>query len=109
MIINGQPYPLTLISDRYQGCYSGGRWLAFNEYLDAVYHAVGFGFEDDDVTCSEFWADPQPIGVGDTPDEAIQMLVELIEDGCTCPNVHVGMKAVGKELSPNCPVHNDPF
>jgi hypothetical protein len=64
-------YPVTIIQDRYTGTYSGGRWLAFN--LDPV--DLPDGPFSDDVTCFNFWTETQMvIGIGDTPDEALESL-----------------------------------
>ena len=45
------PYPLTIISDRYSGAYSGSMFLAF-PYL---YHEIGIDIDGGDVECMEFW------------------------------------------------------
>ena len=42
----GVKYPLTIITDRYNGTYSGGGWLAFPLYCDEVPSAVD-GFDGD--------------------------------------------------------------
>lgn len=61
-------YPLTIISDRYDGTYSGGRFLAFNlEPKD-----VPDGPLAEDVTCAGFWAKNDiPAGRGATPEAAV--------------------------------------
>lgn len=71
-------YPLTVVLDRYTGCYSGGRWTAWNMYPDNI----PYGPFGDDTSCSEFWGDEHtfPVGVGDTPEAAIQDLKKQMEE-----------------------------
>ena len=80
-------YPIAIIEDRYQGTYSGGRWLA----------VAGIGAPDigaavpmllrlaaregapnpwgDDLMAVAFWNDPPKwIASGDTPEDAIDAL-----------------------------------
>ena len=44
-------YPVTILTDRYGGTYSGGRWLAF----DLPPEEIPFEVDADDVTCYKFW------------------------------------------------------
>ncbi len=72
-------YPVTIIDDRYGGCYSGGKYLAFNVEPWDVPKGVSWG---GDVDCAEFWADEAlkyVIGKGNTPNEAYRNLVEKIQ------------------------------
>lgn len=72
-------YPVTIIDDRYSGCYSGGKYLAFNVEPWDVPKGVSWG---GDVDCAEFWADEAlkyVIGKGNTPNEAYRNLVEKIQ------------------------------
>ena len=72
-------YPVTIINDRYGGCYSKGAFLAFNLEPWDVPKGVSWG---GDVDCAEFWADEAPkyvIGKGNTPNEAYRDLVERIQ------------------------------
>ena len=72
-------YPVTIIVDRYGGCYSGGKYLAFNLEPWDLPRSVSWG---GDVDCAEFWADEAPkyvIGKGNTPNEAYRDLVERIQ------------------------------
>ncbi len=67
--------PLTIISDRYGGCYSDASFLAFNLEPWDVPKGVSWG---GDVDCAEFWEDESYqyiIGKGDTPEEAINDLI----------------------------------
>ena len=72
-------YPVTIIVDRYGGCYSGGKYLAFNLEPWDLPRGVSWG---GDVDCAEFWADDvlhYVIGKGDTPEESYQDLVEKMQ------------------------------
>lgn len=67
-------YPVTIISDRYGGTYSGAPWLAFNLDPEDIPEDVS----GDDVECMMFWEwhrqEDLPVGRGATPDEALQDL-----------------------------------
>lgn len=65
-------YPLTVVADRYNGTYSGGRFLAFN--LDS--YDVPTEIHEDDVTCMNFWYNEPSIivGKGKTMKEAVEDL-----------------------------------
>lgn len=71
-------YPVTIIEDRYTGAYSGGKWTAFNRYADDIPEEV----DDSDVPCFTFWwsTNKEPVGIGNTPDEALRDLEEKIEN-----------------------------
>ncbi len=69
---NNNPYPLTIIADRYMGTYSGGMYVAFP--LDAK--EIPEGPDQSDIECMNFWDDYEdPYGIGKTPNEALQNLV----------------------------------
>lgn len=62
-------YPLTILSDRYGGTYSGWAYLAFNLHSEDV----PIEPSSNDVMCAEFWDGDQNgiiIGRGHTPNEA---------------------------------------
>lgn len=60
-------YPLTIVTDRYGGTYSGGKFLAFNLDRENIPDAVGGG----DCEEMEFFMDDIfMIGKGDTPNDA---------------------------------------
>lgn len=64
-------YPLTIIRDRYSGCYSGGKFTAWNIDADCIPYAQC----GSDIPCGSFWGEnTRPVGLGDTPDEAIKDL-----------------------------------
>lgn len=64
-------YPITLIQDRYNGTYSGAKWLAFNEDTNEIDPSVS----GDDESCMKFWETYSGVvGKGDDPDSAIKSL-----------------------------------
>lgn len=77
------PYPLCIIYDRYNGTYSGGKWVAFN----CTHDDIPINISADDVTCGEAWASLKRrrnegkilYGVGDTPEDAINDLNSWLE------------------------------
>ena len=71
-IVQEPIYPLTIITDRYDGTYSGSKVLAFN--MD--YYELPEDIDGDDVTCAEFFHKTQIVyGKGDTPLEAYRDLI----------------------------------
>ena len=61
-------YPLTIVSDRYSGAYSGGNYTAWNLLAEDVPE----GIEADDVDCHSFWLDNEIVcGKGRTVSEAL--------------------------------------
>lgn len=44
-------YPLTIITDRYSGVYSGAKYLAINRNYDEIPLEI----DGNDVTCMEWW------------------------------------------------------
>lgn len=70
-------YPLTVISDRYNGVYSGGKYLAFN--IDS--YNVSEYIHGDDISCMEYWAECDiNVGKGETPYDAIaDLYIQLYE------------------------------
>lgn len=72
-------YPLTIITDRYGGVYSGGEYLAFPNY----YHDIpSNGPEGCDGDCIYFWSSYDGFcGLGVTPQEAYNDLIHNIENG----------------------------
>lgn len=74
-----QIYPLTITVDRYNGTYSGGKYIAWNFEPNEI-HPDAWG---DDTDCSEFWDFISTIpdyyyGVGDTISQAINNLYNKI-------------------------------
>lgn len=75
----GLPWPLTIISDRYGGVYSGAKFLAFNLYRDNIPEAIG----GDDPMEMEFWDKDHGkfwIGKGETPNDAVIDLMRQASD-----------------------------
>lgn len=72
-------YPLTIIRDRYDGFFSGAKYIAWNlEYYDIPYEASSNYYE-----CEEFWgcySNNYVIGKGATPEEALKDLERNIEE-----------------------------
>ena len=72
-------YPVTIVKDRYSGCYSGGNWLAWN--LDS--ENIPRSWNADDCACAAFWSSEyfwaKPIGKGNTPEKALQDLEQKLE------------------------------
>ena len=61
-------YPITIISDRYGGTYSGGQYTAWPIF----YYDIPEGPEDSDIPCFDFWqnVDKSFIGIGESIDAA---------------------------------------
>lgn len=71
-------YPVTIVEDRYNGVYSGGKWIAWHCYPWSIPQDI---FEDD-TSCGEYWGQKRkyPLhGVGDTIDDALENLRKEIE------------------------------
>ena len=61
-------YPLTIISDRYNGVYSGGKYTAWPLF----YYQVPREPEESDIDCSLFWETYcGVVGKGNTIQEAL--------------------------------------
>ena len=70
-------YPLVIICDRYTGAYSGGKYTAWNKYLEYIPDEI----EADDTTCSYYWNGCKEIvGKGDTPNEALTDLYNKLNE-----------------------------
>lgn len=70
-------YPLTIVRDRYTGCYSGGEFTAWNLQPEDVPEEI----DADDVGCATFFSHTKIIyGRGKTPDEAAMDLIKRLED-----------------------------
>lgn len=64
-------YPLVIIKDRYTGVYSNGKYTAWNMYFEDIPREI----DEDDVTCRNFWHSyEEVVGLGDTPNEAVEDL-----------------------------------
>lgn len=68
-------YPLTIISDRYSGCYSRGRFTAWPLYPGEIPEDQ----DGCDISCSVFWGNyADPVGKGETPELAFEDLKQKI-------------------------------
>ncbi len=72
-------YPLTIIKDRYTGVYSHGKYTAWNISFEDIPYAI----DDEDTECRSFWYSNENacIGLGDTPEDALEDLIRKIEAG----------------------------
>lgn len=65
-------YPCVIISDRYCGAYSGGRWTAWHRNYDDIPEEI----DSDDSDCMNFWGgNDEIVGLGDTPEESYNDLI----------------------------------
>ncbi len=74
-------YPVIVVQDRYQGVYSGGKWLAIAVAdtvecgLPRASWVLKFGPGAGDVEAAMFWVSaPDWIAAGTTPDAALNAL-----------------------------------
>lgn len=76
-------YPLTIVSDRYSGTYSGGKFLAFNERVEDIPE----GISHSDNGCAGFWSGYTGIvGKGSTLGEAASDLLNRLNDDAAKSN-----------------------
>jgi len=70
-------YPIHIIQDRYNGIYSKGDWLAISRYHEYRDSDIENDPLSDDCSARNFWLGPVPkwIGVGNTPNEALENLL----------------------------------
>ena len=69
--LNNSMYPLIIIKDRYNGTYSGSKWLAFPLEVYEVPQEI----DGCDSECMCFWNDYDGfVGKGNSIDEVIQDL-----------------------------------
>lgn len=81
-------WPIAIVQDRYQGTYTGGRWVAIPH---ADYSSFDYTVWGDDGSCME-WAfenieGNKQVGVGDTPEEALSDLFLVAENVFKKPNL----------------------
>ncbi len=82
-------YPLTIVSDRYDGVYSGGTWTAWN----LEFHKIPEEIESNDIVCATWWSDFNAkkirlrnmfgekvlVGKGSTPQSAMEDLERKLD------------------------------
>lgn len=74
--VEDEIYPLTIVSDRYTGAYSGGQYTAWNLSATELPDAI----DGDDVDCMSFWRNNTiPVGKGRTVGEALANLYVLLK------------------------------
>ncbi len=85
-------YPIAIVQDRYTGVYSNGTWLAIahareqHEGRSRAAFVLSDGPHGDDRVPAEFWADPPPwIAVGNSPQEALDRLLQGIRPAAREP------------------------
>ena len=66
-------YPLTIITDRYYGTYSGANYLAFNLDYDEIPQEINAS----DIDCYNFWLDNKDMVVGKGA-SIIEAIVDLM-------------------------------
>lgn len=73
-------YPLVIVRDRYTGTYSGGKYTAWNNYVDEIPQEI----EGNDGECREFWwsdaAGKYTVGKGATIVEAVVDLIKRMKE-----------------------------
>lgn len=69
----GHLYPVTIVLDRYGGTYSGGKWLAIQDYQ--MPEEIGSSDPDEMLFWRSHKDEKLPIGRGETPDEALKDLM----------------------------------
>jgi hypothetical protein len=82
-----------IVETRYGGGYEGGQWAAFAS------HRTPEDAQGDDVECRAWWAAPTvAVGVGGTPDEALEMLERAVR-ACDHPQTYRVPLPAGYECS----------
>lgn len=76
--IEDEIYPLTIVSDRYSGAYSGGNYTVWNLLAENLPPEI----DGDDVDCHAFWLGNKiPVGKGRTVSEALaDLYIKLKRD-----------------------------
>lgn len=74
---NDEIYPLTVVKDRYNGTYTGGKYLAWNKEPNEVPRVFQGECDADIVSIADMLKNLY--GKGNTPEEAIDDLAEKME------------------------------
>lgn len=85
-----EPWPMTIIYDRYGGTYSKAPWIAFPLEFDEVPEEV----HGDDVTCAQFWENyKEPFGLGCSPQiAASDLYTKLVAKALAGDGVEINYK-----------------
>ncbi len=69
-------YPIIVMQSRYGGTYEGGPWFAISGFENLSGGLIDY-LEGDDCDAVDFWDAKHdfPIAVGNTPNEAVNLLV----------------------------------
>ena len=67
----GNVYPATIVLDRYNGCYSNSKWLAFNVDPSSVPEEIGASDPEEMIFWREHNDSKLPIGKGNSPEQAL--------------------------------------
>jgi len=71
-------YQVVIFQDRYHGTYSHGNWIAVHDVdVDTGFDDHKFDFMADDGSAMSF--DYSKVGVGDTPNDALNDLLKKLE------------------------------
>jgi hypothetical protein len=75
-----RPYPIIVFESRYSGVYEGGAWFALGGFESITPELIQY-FEGDDSDAFDYFDLPKssPIGVGNTPNQAVQALMSQID------------------------------
>jgi hypothetical protein len=78
-MLNGAPYPLTIVRTRYGGTYEGAEYAAFARSA----FTLPDGWDGGDTECCETWIElntsGEPIGKGRSPQDALASLISKIK------------------------------
>ncbi len=73
-LAKGKVYPVTIVSDRYDGTYSNGKWLAFQLDPENIPEEIGSSDPDEMIFWLEHTDEKLPVGKGNSPNEALEDL-----------------------------------
>jgi hypothetical protein len=75
-------YPITVRQARYSGVYEGADWYATALEKDGPSQALMDYMYGDDCDAADYWYGPDSVfvGIGNTPSEAVENLIERFKD-----------------------------
>lgn len=83
---------VTIVTTRYGGTYEGGKWAAFPESADTLpgeddFEPAVYEWQGTDPDLETWWDEHRDhIGLGATPQAALDDLAAKLEDGRTAPH-----------------------